>query len=129
MKAIILDTRTHNNIPQALVVFTNEVDIKTDSAWTDVVVADLPSFTKQLQGQGNLIPARSAFIKSLTPGQVIDLTPDSVIPPTQAELDKQQFFKDLGRLQSFKQFKDPTDKELTDLLAKINAEYKAEYFV
>jgi hypothetical protein len=110
----------------AVVLFTDSAKYKFLDT-IDLKGHTSKSFRDNVEGRRLQYESLYSFVDSIDP-KTFSLTPDSATPLTQAELAKQQFYKDLGQLNLLKQFKDPADKELSDLQTKLNANYKAEYF-
>jgi len=131
MQAIIQQIdKEDNGQARIFVLFTDNATIKVGE-WIIVTAADLNGLKRQLQDRINQIQSPFTLVDTLALG-ALDLT-ITTTPPTQAEIDKAQFFSDLSNYQQFQNLVNlkiltGSEKEVTDLLSKIKTEYKASYF-
>lgn len=70
----------------------------TDTVNQDFYIGSITSLKQLCNSTINQLDTLYTFANNTTPGP-IDLTPDPVTPPTQAQLDEIQFFQDYARWQ------------------------------
>lgn len=121
--ANLIQLEKQNDSIRAVVVFDDGVKYKVQK---DLFLNDITTLVSVCRQTAIKLEALYSNTDKITLGP-IDLS-DTTIPPTQEELDKQAFFRLVGKKENLKRSLSPDHQDIIKAQADVDAAYKAEYF-